>query len=63
MSTLKLVAIWGMLAGVAVIARHSPWDFAVGLCTIAAMLPLAMATGEAKPRRVAVPVEARRRRH
>ena len=47
MSTLKLVAIWGMLAGVAVIARHSPWDFAVGLCTIAAILASA---GPPKPK-------------
>jgi hypothetical protein len=61
MSTFKLVAIWGMLAGVAVMTRHSAWDYAVGLCTIAAMLPLAIATGVGKRKRVTIPAEVRRR--
>jgi hypothetical protein len=61
MSTFKLVAIWGMLAGVAVMTRHSAWDYAAGLCTIAAMLPLAIATAEGKRKRVTIPAEVRRR--
>jgi hypothetical protein len=62
MRTLRLVAIWGILAAVAVMARQTAWDLAAGLCTIAAMLPLANATGEGKTKRVTVPAETRRRR-
>jgi hypothetical protein len=62
MSTLKLVAIWGMLAAVAVMTRHTAWDYAAGVCAIVAMLPLAIATGEAKPKRVTIPVARSRRR-
>jgi hypothetical protein len=62
MSTLRLVTIWGMLIGVAVLTRQSAWDYAAGLCAIAAMLPLAIATGEAKRKRVAIPAEVRWRR-
>ena len=61
MSTLRLVAMWGMLAGVAVMTRHTASDYAAGLFTIVAMLPLAIATGELKPKRVEVPGEPRRR--
>jgi hypothetical protein len=61
MSTLRLIAIWGMLALVAVMTRHSAWDYAAGVCAIAAMLPLALATGETKPKRVTIPLEVRRR--
>ena len=61
MSTIKLVAVWGMLVGVAVMTRQTAWDYAAGVCAIVAMLPLAIATGEAKAKRVEVPVERRRR--
>ena len=61
MSTLRLIAIWGMLVAVTIMTRHSPWDFAAGLCVIAAMLPLAIATGEGKAKRVTISAEVRRR--
>jgi hypothetical protein len=62
MSTLRLVAIWGILAAVAVMAQQSAWDVAAGLCTIAAMLPLAFATRPPVAKRVAVNASSRKRR-
>ena len=56
MNTFRLVAIWGMLAGVAVTARQTVWDYAAGLGTMLAMLPLAIATGETKMKRVTIPI-------
>ena len=61
MSTIRLAAVWGMLAGVAVLARLTAWDYAAALCTVVAMLPLALATGDAKRKRITVPVDGRRR--
>ena len=61
MSTIKLVAVWGMLVGVAVMTRQTAWDYAAGLCAIVAMLPLAIATGEGKAKRVTISAEVRRR--
>ena len=61
MSTIKLVAVWGMLVAVAVMTRQTAWDYAAGVAAIVAMLPLAIATGEAKAKRVEVPVEQRGR--
>jgi hypothetical protein len=61
MSTLSLVATWGMLAFIAVMTRHSTLDYAAGVCAIVAMLPLAVATGETRSKRVTIPVEVRRR--
>jgi hypothetical protein len=60
MSTLRLIAIWGILVGVAIMTRQTAADYAAGVFTIAAMLPLAMVTGEGKLKRVEVPMAAQR---